>query len=271
MAGSAQWLPSLRQGRSDWETLLGTLAALYRRGVNVDWKGFDRDYTRRIVTLPGYPFERKRFWFESNTSTCADKSLAARWPAVVAAGSRHADLVPIDLNLHTFTAKYAMLDRLSTAYIVGALRSVGAFVVAGQALRPDDFVSRLGVRPIYRTLMNHWLRRLAAGGLLRHHDGHYIADRPLPEAEPETVLEAVNGLFDDDPVLLRLVRECGPNLHRVLTGAESPLNLLFPGGSSDLADEIYLRGTVALLQRYRRCRGAGLHRCHAARPPGADP
>ena len=86
--GSSQWLPSLRRGRSEWETVLGSLAALYRRGVRVDWKGFDLDYPRRVVTLPGYPFERKRFWFETEAAASAAQSTAARWPAVIAAGSR---------------------------------------------------------------------------------------------------------------------------------------------------------------------------------------
>nr|AHB82053.1 polyketide synthase [Sorangium cellulosum] len=54
------WIPSLAAGRDDWGVLLGAVAALYRAGVAIDWAGFDRDYPRRRVTLPTYPFERKR-------------------------------------------------------------------------------------------------------------------------------------------------------------------------------------------------------------------
>ena len=61
--GEGTFLPSLRRERDDWETLLGSLGALYARGVSVDFRGFDRDYPRRTVTLPGYPFERQRYWF----------------------------------------------------------------------------------------------------------------------------------------------------------------------------------------------------------------
>jgi acyl transferase domain-containing protein/predicted O-methyltransferase YrrM/acyl carrier protein len=60
---SCLWLPSLRKGRDDWETLLASLGTLYVRGARVDWRGFDRDYARRTVTLPTYPFERERYWF----------------------------------------------------------------------------------------------------------------------------------------------------------------------------------------------------------------
>jgi acyl transferase domain-containing protein len=54
----AVWIPSLRPGRSDWRQMLGSLAQLYVWGANVDWAAFDRDYARRRVSLPTYPFQR---------------------------------------------------------------------------------------------------------------------------------------------------------------------------------------------------------------------
>ncbi len=266
--GSSQWLPSLRRGRSDWETLLGSLAALYRRGVRVDWKGFDHDYPRRVVTLPGYPFERKRFWFETETIAKADQSEPARWQSVVAAGAAQASQVPIDLNVHTYHAKHESLDRLSTAYIIDALRSLGAFTAAGQALASDDFVSRLGVRPIYRVLIEHWLRRLVGRGLLRSHDGVYIADRPLPDLRPTAIFDEVSGLFDDAPILLRLVQSSGPILARILSGEESALNFLFPGGSFELADELYYR---AAQSRYFNAIARAVFEAFVAGTPSGRP
>jgi myxalamid-type polyketide synthase MxaB len=56
------WLASLRPEQSDWTTMLGSLAALYVRGAAIDWQGFDRDYPRRKVLLPTYPFQRQRHW-----------------------------------------------------------------------------------------------------------------------------------------------------------------------------------------------------------------
>jgi len=59
------WLPSLRPGHSDWQQMLQSLTELYVRGVPVDWSGFDRDYARRRVVLPTYPFQRQRYWIET--------------------------------------------------------------------------------------------------------------------------------------------------------------------------------------------------------------
>jgi len=61
---SDAWLPTLHRGRPDWLTLLSTLGRLYVAGAPVDWEGFDRDYPRRRITQPTYPFQRRRHWLE---------------------------------------------------------------------------------------------------------------------------------------------------------------------------------------------------------------
>ncbi|HEY9669421.1 MAG TPA: SDR family NAD(P)-dependent oxidoreductase, partial [Coleofasciculaceae cyanobacterium] len=70
MNGSSalHWLPSLSPSQDDWQQLLQTLGALYVRGVAVDWSSFDRDYPRRRLQLPSYPFQRQRYWVEFSDS-----------------------------------------------------------------------------------------------------------------------------------------------------------------------------------------------------------
>lgn len=60
------WLPSLRPKNADWQTLLESLAQLSVKGVPVDWVGFERDYSRRRVDLPTYPFQRQRYWVNND-------------------------------------------------------------------------------------------------------------------------------------------------------------------------------------------------------------
>jgi acyl transferase domain-containing protein len=48
----------------DWEHMLSTLGALYERGVTPSWNGFYHGQERRRVSVPSYPFERKRCWPE---------------------------------------------------------------------------------------------------------------------------------------------------------------------------------------------------------------
>ncbi|NEO76850.1 type I polyketide synthase [Moorena sp. SIO4G3] len=59
------WLPSLRPGVEEWQQMLSSLGQLYVKGSQVDWSGFDRDYTNQKVILPTYPFQRERYWIET--------------------------------------------------------------------------------------------------------------------------------------------------------------------------------------------------------------
>ncbi|MDZ7269350.1 MAG: SDR family NAD(P)-dependent oxidoreductase [candidate division KSB1 bacterium] len=59
------WFASLRKERDDWQQLLESAGGLFACGVELDWQGFDRDYHRRRVELPTYPFQNKRYWIAS--------------------------------------------------------------------------------------------------------------------------------------------------------------------------------------------------------------
>ncbi|AKT41310.1 type I polyketide synthase [Chondromyces crocatus] len=63
-ADGATWLPSLRKGKDDLATALSSLAELHVRGVDVDWRALQHATPRRKVSLPTYPFQRRRFWIE---------------------------------------------------------------------------------------------------------------------------------------------------------------------------------------------------------------
>jgi acyl transferase domain-containing protein len=74
---ACSWLPSLRQDRDNWQVLLESVAALYVKGVRVDWSGFDSDYVRHRVALPTYPFEREYCWLETSAATKATETTGA--------------------------------------------------------------------------------------------------------------------------------------------------------------------------------------------------
>ncbi|GFE68912.1 type I polyketide synthase [Chroococcus sp. FPU101] len=56
-------LPSLSPN-SDWEQMLESVAQLYLKGMVIDWISFDQDYQRRKISLPSYPWHRKRYWID---------------------------------------------------------------------------------------------------------------------------------------------------------------------------------------------------------------
>ncbi|MCK6591936.1 MAG: acyltransferase domain-containing protein, partial [Polyangiaceae bacterium] len=73
--GPKLWLPSLREGRDDWQVLLHSLATLYAHGAEIDWDAFDRPFSHALASLPRYPFDRVRCWVDDEPEAQAAASL----------------------------------------------------------------------------------------------------------------------------------------------------------------------------------------------------
>ncbi len=56
------WLASLVDGRTPSESLLSALGRLYVAGTSPDFKAFDSPWPRKRLSLPTYPFQKKRYW-----------------------------------------------------------------------------------------------------------------------------------------------------------------------------------------------------------------
>ena len=67
-SGGRAVFSSLRHPRNrvdDLRFLLESLGGLWAAGVTVDWAAFAADERRHRVPLPGYPFERERYWVDA--------------------------------------------------------------------------------------------------------------------------------------------------------------------------------------------------------------
>jgi amino acid adenylation domain-containing protein len=72
--------PVLKAG-ADWETAIDALLKLYKRGAEIEWRGLYQERERAPVSLPTYPFQRKRFWFKEGPPTMSTEQSAATTPA----------------------------------------------------------------------------------------------------------------------------------------------------------------------------------------------
>ncbi|MCP4662738.1 MAG: SDR family NAD(P)-dependent oxidoreductase, partial [bacterium] len=61
--------PRAKRREPEPEHLLRTLGQLWLAGVTVDWTGFSARERRLRVPLPGYPFERRRYWIDPGTES----------------------------------------------------------------------------------------------------------------------------------------------------------------------------------------------------------
>ena len=128
---TAAWIPTLRKGRPDWESLLEGLGMLYASGVSFDGVALDRGRTRTRVALPTYPFEHERYWFEGPAPAVSE----AVWPVLERALEAQSRQGPFDLDIASFPAKWGLLERLTSAYEVKALRELAPLREGGRA--PD--------------------------------------------------------------------------------------------------------------------------------------
>jgi acyl transferase domain-containing protein/SAM-dependent methyltransferase/acyl carrier protein len=235
--GAGLWLPSLRDGRSDWEQILESLSALYVRGASVDWDGFDKPYSRRRLPLPTYPFERLRYWTDAAQTQPEPKRDV--WESVVTAGRSQAGQGPLDLTLSTYPAKWDCLHRLTVAYVAAAFREMGVFGKAGEKQTAESLMAQCGIADTYRHLLGRWLEKLAAEGLLTQDGETFVSLKPLPSSGLDSILNEARATLADAPTLLNYVEGCGQKLAAVLTGKESPLETLFPNGEYTVVEYIY--------------------------------
>ncbi|MEK7325473.1 MAG: hypothetical protein AAB217_09490, partial [Chloroflexota bacterium] len=249
--GAGLWLPSLRDGRSDWEQMLESLSALYVRGANVNWAGFDKPYSRQRLPLPTYPFERLRYWTDAAQARPFDKLRTQPepkrdvWESVVRAGRGQAGQGPLELTLSTYPAKWDCLHRLTVAYVAAAFRELGVFGTAGEKQTAESLMAQCNIADTYRHLLGRWLEKLAAEGLLTQDGESFVSAKPLPETGLDSILNEARATLADVPTLLNYVEGCGSRLAAVLTGKESPLETLFPGGEYTVVEYIYRDWAVA--------------------------
>jgi acyl transferase domain-containing protein/SAM-dependent methyltransferase len=241
------WLASLREGVDDSQQMFETLATLYVNGAAIDWAGFEPDEAaaRTRVSLPTYPFERKSFWWKNERVTRAPQSTSQRWAASVSAALRQARQAPLDLALPTYAEKWRCLDDLSLAYVVRTLRDLGMFTRAADRYTLDELLTQSGIATTYRHLLERWLNKLIARGWLAR-DGESVRSlQPLPAFDLEATLQAAQRAWSDTPFLLDYVQSCGDKLGAIVTGSESALETLFPGGSFATTENLYQHWAVA--------------------------
>ena len=243
------WAPSLRKGRGDWDQMLSSLAGLYVRGVEVDWTGFDEPYGRRRVALPTYPFERHAYWIEGGPAaqipTDRHTNPETAWQCISESVARQSEQGPLNLTVAQYPERWAWLDKLTSVYIIAALRKLGLFQSAGERHSAASLLGRCGVRESYEKLIGRWLRKLASEGLLETKGTDFVACGPLPDIEVAPLLAEAGLAFTGDRIFLDYVSACGKDLAEILTGQQSPLETLFPGGSFTRAEDLYERAPLS--------------------------
>ncbi|HEX3682333.1 MAG TPA: SDR family NAD(P)-dependent oxidoreductase [Bryobacteraceae bacterium] len=162
-------LPEPSQKVDDDLAMLRAVGQLWTRGVEIDWTAFHKHETRRRVSLPPYPFERQRFWFDQSAAkpSAASHSVGPYWLPSWKSGPPAQALPPRDLSAPGGWLFLAGPTDLADA-LIEAARLAGepvATVTAGERFvqsGDDSFAIAPQDRADIRSLL-HTLRGRAAG------------------------------------------------------------------------------------------------------------
>lgn len=83
------WCASLGKAGADWESILGAVRSLYLEGVSLRWAAVHEGQLRHRVSLPTYPFQRKRCWVEGARTAAASGTGEDATSTSVAGWVRH--------------------------------------------------------------------------------------------------------------------------------------------------------------------------------------
>ena len=132
------------------------------------------------------------------------------------------------------------VEALGTMFVLDAFRRLGWAFEPGRRFAGDTVAGSCGILPRYRRLLDRLLGILEEEGVLaRAGTSEWEVLRAVEPRDPEAFLA---GLLASNPAAeaqLSLTAACGRHLAEALTGAVDPLSLLFPGGSTELAERLY--------------------------------
>ena len=201
------------QNRSDHDTFLLALGQLWSAGVEVDWSP---RLTRRsrLVSLPGYPFERQRHWVQHNAGaawgagatptngTAAAPSAAGNTSAPTSSTSQMESTLQ---RIWSQCLGIGSIDRTANFFELGgdSLIAISVAMTAskeGLDLTPQDLYENQTVAALARVLV----ARYAEGGLGRQS----LSDAVNPPLPPNVAHFLEHGLRDVGrwriPVILHL-------------------------------------------------------------------
>jgi phthiocerol/phenolphthiocerol synthesis type-I polyketide synthase E len=204
------------QNRDDRDAFLLALGQLWSAGLDVDWTPLRGDHQPRLVSLPGYPFERQRHWVEHNASARWTEGVAATNGTAAASSNGTASPrraatdggSPVEETLQRIWAQclgVSSVDRTANFFELGGDSLVAISVAMAAAnegldLTPQDLYDNSTVAALAKALV----ARYAAGGLARQSPSD-VVHPPVP---PNIMHFLENGVRERGqwriPVMLRL-------------------------------------------------------------------
>lgn len=175
--GKLPTLPALSGKQDEWERMLDNLGHCYATGADIDWAQVDAE-PWRAVSLPTYPFERRRHWFDRVVSERDDAAQANTGQHVHPLLGNQLDLGIRDIIFDTDVASHEYLadHRVGESIVFPAAGYLELALAAGET-----------------------------AGVKRHDVENLKIERPLSWSEGDSCQVQVVLSTDDDGFACRMV------------------------------------------------------------------
>jgi phthiocerol/phenolphthiocerol synthesis type-I polyketide synthase E len=208
------------QNRGDRDTFLLALGQLWSTGIDLDWTPRRGGQRPRLVSLPGYPFERQRHWVERReTAGWAEGAAATNGvpaPSAGAAQQAHAATngkSQMETTLQRIWAQclgVSAIDPKANFFELGgdSLIAISVAMTAaneGLDLTPQDLYENPTVAALAKALV----ARYVAGGLARQSPDE-VTHPPVP---PNIEYFLEHGLRDAGRWRIPLILQLSPAVH----------------------------------------------------------
>lgn len=139
------------------------------------------------------------------------------------------------------------VEQLARRHLLAAFQAEGVFLANGEQHRAARLQQQLRVTPAYAQLFQVLLGMLAHDGIVSSPDGG-VTTSQLPDcsaAARAALRERLLAEYPDRAMLVPLVDACAPEALAVISGRKHAVEVLFPGGSSALVENVYARDAVS--------------------------
>ncbi len=274
------WLPSLRQGKADWEQMLTSLGRLYVDGADIHWQRLYDTPDWRTLSLPTYPFERFRYWVSRKEDGSrareeqrrrSDRSLQGWRPwsnwsqrlphratgLEASTGGLQGAVAPLARELlrgnplEPFILLRKEFDSLAGAYACAALRELGWNPYPGEQVEARQLAVELKVIRPYDRLLQRLLQMAEEDGWLKRVQAPSGQPEEWSVVQTPPFLDTTAGhadLLRRHPAFtadLLLAHRCSTRMAAVMRGEADPLEVLFGDEAAGWTERLYRESPLA--------------------------
>ncbi len=238
-------IATLRRGKDDSESLMLAAGNLYAAGCPLNW---GRILPGRPVSLPGYPFQRKRYWLPDLPAITQEISR----PAMAASKPRN------------WRYEIQWKEQAAAAPVEHARPDMEAAAAAGEAAMETHRRTLGGVEnergadleKLALAYARTGLARIRRNGLKKvapHHQRllerleRMVGQAQESDDSPEELARLLVSRYPGRSDEFELLAACGRCLPEVVADERNALDLLFPGKGRAGAAEVYANSPVSFI------------------------